>query len=74
MECFWQAGYTGVPKFEEKEKLLKEVCYFFVIDKSRSAIEQFKDGLATLEILRLIKEHPQTMQQCFCYDEKPLTA
>ena len=45
IDCFGQAGYTGLPQFENRDELLRELCHFFVIDKARSALEQFKEGL-----------------------------
>ena len=74
LDCFIQAGWTGVPCFEEKEKLCEELCLYFVIDKARSAIEAFKEGLSTLNILTLMKSHPALFKEAFCHKLKPLTA
>lgn len=54
--------------------MVKELCHFFVIDNVRSAVEQFKEGLGTLDILSLIKRHPRVMQEAFCAKESKLKA
>ena len=51
LDCLGQAGSNGLPQFENREKLLAELCHYFVIDKVRSALEQFKEGLANLNVL-----------------------
>ena len=38
------------PKLEPKKELLTELCHFFVIDKARSTLKQFKEGLRTLDV------------------------
>ena len=53
---------------------MEELCQFFVIDKARSAIEQFKDGLKTLGVLSLLKGNPLLFRPYFCHRSKPLTA
>jgi hypothetical protein len=58
MECFDQAGFHGLPKFAMKDQLVSELCYFFVIDKARTAIEKFKDGLRTLDVLDVFMRFP----------------
>jgi hypothetical protein len=45
-----------------------------VIDKARSALEQFKEGLRTLDILNLVKEFHTLFRPYFCYTQKTLTA
>ena len=74
VECLGQAGYNGLPKFENLEMLLDELCHFFVIGKNRSVLEQFKEGLLTLDVLHLMKKHPNLFEEVFCYREKPLTS
>ena len=45
-----------------------------MIDKARSALEQFKEGLRTLDILNLVKEFHTLFRPYFCYTPKTLTA
>ena len=49
-----------------KDAIVKDVCQFYIIDRVRSAIEDFKAGLQTLGILNLIEKHPDSMAQVFC--------
>lgn len=52
-------------------KLVGDLCQFFVIDKVRSVLEQFKRGLS---ILSFITAHPRELETAFCYNSKTLTA
>lgn len=54
--------------------MVKELCHFFVIDRVRSALEQLRQGLATLDVLSLLKRHPLTMEQAFCAENSQLCA
>ena len=74
IDCFAQAGFHSVPKYEKKNELISELCQFFVIDKVRSALEQFKEGLRTLDILCLLMEFPSLFRPYFCYTSTTLTA
>lgn len=74
LDCLSQAGLTTVLRFDDKVKIVEELCHFFVIDKVRSVLEEFKEGLCTLNILALIKAHPEEFEMVFCYHPTPLTA
>lgn len=74
MECFDQAGFHGLPKFAMKGQLVSELCHFFVIDKARTAIEEFKDGLRTLDVLDVLMRFPSIFRSYFCYGPTKLTA
>lgn len=74
MDCFDQAGYHGLPEFAMKERLVKELSYYFVVDKASSAIEKFKEGLCTLGVLALLKQQPSLFRQYFCHLPMSLTA
>ena len=74
IECFDQAGYHGLPRYAMKDELVRELCYFFVIDKARTAIEKFKEGLNTLDVLDMLKRHPSIFRPYFCYGPIKLTA
>ena len=54
--------------------MVKELCHFFVIDRVRSALEQLRQGLATLDVLSLMKRHPLVMDQAFCAKNSQLCA
>lgn len=66
LDCLEIVGFNGVPRFQTKDAIVKDVCQFYIIDRVRSAIEDFKAGLQTLGILNLIEKHPNTMAQVFC--------
>ena len=68
MQCWivLRLDLMGVPRFQMKDAIVKDVCQFYIIDRVRSAIEDFKAGLQTLGILNLIEKHPNTMAQVFC--------
>ena len=74
MECFDQAGFHGLPKFAMKGQLVSELYHFFVIDKARTAIEEFKDGLRTLDVLDVLMRFPSIFRSYFCYGLTKLTA
>lgn len=57
-----------------REKLVNELCNFFVIDKVRSVLEQFKEGLSTLNFLYLIEAHVILFEEIFYHQPTPLTA
>ena len=66
LDCLEIVGFNGVPRFQTKDGIVKDVCQYYIIDRVRSAIEDFKAGLQTLGILNLIEKHPDTMAQVFC--------
>ena len=74
LDCLGQAGSNGLPQFENREKLLAELCHYFVIDKVRSALEQFKEGLASLNVLQLMRSHPKLLKWVFSHGQSPLTS
>jgi hypothetical protein len=74
IDIFGQAGYHGVAKFDKKDELVSNLCHFFVIDKARSALEMFRDGLRTLDVLDLLKDYPSFFRPYFCYTPIDITA
>lgn len=62
----FQSGFSSVLSFDKKDALMKELCHYHVIDRPRSVLEQFKDGLKTLGILGLIQKHPAQFEALFC--------
>ena len=73
IDCFAEAGYYGFLNFESKTELLAELCHFFVIDKARSALKQFKEGLQTLDIFSSVKQFHTLFRPYFCYRPNTLT-
>ena len=58
MELLSACGYASLPKFTEKEELVKMIARYEVLDKPRSALEQFKEGLSTLDVLHVSSTMP----------------
>ena len=54
--------------------LVAELCHYFVVDRVRTQIEMFKEGLSTLGILECIKRYPTAFRKLFCHSEKELTS
>ncbi len=74
LELLSACGYASVPKFGEKEELVKMIARYEVIDKPRSALEQFKEGLGTLDVLDVMKQHPAEFESLFCHEGTALSA
>ena len=74
LDSLGQAVSNGLPQFENREKPLAELCHYFVIDKVRSALEQFKEGLASLNVLQLMRSHPKLLKWVFSHGQSPLTS
>lgn len=69
-----ECGYTSIPKFPEKERLLDMIARYEVLDKPSSALEQFKEGLRTLGVLAVMKRYPAELETLFCYQGEVLSA
>ena len=74
LDYLGQAGSNGFQQFENREKLLAELCQYFVIDKVRSALEQFKEGLAILNVLQLMWSDRKLLGGFFCHGQSPLAS
>ena len=74
MELLSACGYASLPKFTEKEELVKMIARYEVLDKPRSALKQFKEGLSTLDVLHVMKQHPAEFENLFCHQGKALSA
>lgn len=70
----FQTGYATIPVFEKKNDIIREICHYHVLDRTRSVLEQFKGGLKLLGILKLIKKHPVAFAELFCYKQLNLSA
>ncbi|KAL1250713.1 hypothetical protein QQF64_018509 [Cirrhinus molitorella] len=68
-ECF-----RRVKNIEEKRTILEEYVRWYVIDRNNSVIKRFKDGLATLQFLTALEQHPSVLSPFLCHTEKKLTA
>ena len=57
-------GYTAFPKSSNKEQLLSLIAKYVVIDKPRSALEQFKDVWKLLEFCRRWRRILPNLKSC----------
>lgn len=53
---------------------MEEYLRWYVIDRNQSVIKRFKDGLATLQFLTALQQHPRVLASFLCHNEKKLTA
>ena len=53
---------------------MSEICKFHAVVIARRGLEQFKDGLRTLNILLLMKTHPAEFRELFCHSTTALNA
>ena len=67
-------GYNTLTMFEKREELVDELCRYHVVDRVRTAIEMFKEGLQTLGILECMQKYPAALKKIFCNFENVLTA
>ena len=67
-------GYSSLPKFSDKGNLVSMIAKHEVLDKPRSALEQFKEGLKALGILDVMTQHPAEFETLFCHQGTILTA
>lgn len=74
LDLLHACGYNAVPKFSGKDQLLGMIVKYILIDKPRSALEQFKEGLETLGILQAIQAYPDEFRNLFCFKATELTA
>ena len=74
LDILTACGYTSIPKFAGKDNLLEMIAKYEVLDKPRSAIEQFKEGLSILGVLDLMKRYPAELETVFCFQGKVLSA
>ncbi|XP_016400282.1 G2/M phase-specific E3 ubiquitin-protein ligase-like [Sinocyclocheilus rhinocerous] len=66
--------FRCVKNIEEKHTILEEYVRWYVIDRNHSVIKRFKDGLATLQFLTALEQHPSVLSPFLCHTEKKLTA
>ena len=58
----------------EKEKFVKLITNFLLLDSTQYVFEDFQKGMHTMGLLDCIKEHPKQFQEIFCAQEHPLDA
>jgi hypothetical protein len=66
------SGWTGTITFEQREAIIQSVVLNEMIYKKRVAIAQIREGLSTLDILKITRDNPATMKPLFVSDDSPL--
>ncbi|XP_065812428.1 G2/M phase-specific E3 ubiquitin-protein ligase-like [Labrus bergylta] len=71
---FQTAGCFRLVKTLEKHTLVEEYLKWFIIDRNHSAIQRFKDGLASLQFLYALQQHSSVLAPVLYHSAKTLTA
>ncbi|KAL6489253.1 hypothetical protein MHYP_G00029940 [Metynnis hypsauchen] len=71
---FQTAGCLRGVKTCEKQAFVEEYLRWYIIDRNHSAIERFKDGLASLGFLPALQQHSSVLSPVLCFSAKALTA
>ncbi|KAL6489246.1 hypothetical protein MHYP_G00029870 [Metynnis hypsauchen] len=71
---FQTAGCLRGVKACEKQAFVEEYLRWYIIDRNHSAIERFKDGLASLGFLPALQQHSSVLSPVLCFSAKALTA
>ncbi|XP_059355643.1 uncharacterized protein LOC132155800 isoform X2 [Carassius carassius] len=78
MEASDQLSMLGslwhIQTLEDRDNLVESATKFFIENRLRDSLEQFKEGLECLGLLHLMQKHPQLFKEVFMYEEKPLLA
>nr|XP_006814196.1 PREDICTED: G2/M phase-specific E3 ubiquitin-protein ligase-like [Saccoglossus kowalevskii] len=67
------AGHI-IPNLKSKDKLIDIIVQFYVLVRTRSAYERFKDGLKTLNVLDSMVRNPRLFKDVFISKETVLTS
>ncbi|MED6255751.1 hypothetical protein ATANTOWER_014489 [Ataeniobius toweri] len=62
--------FKHVKSLEEKHSIVKEYLRWYIIDRNHSAIERFKNGLATLQVLTALQQYPLVLTPVLCHSKK----
>ncbi|XP_013888230.1 G2/M phase-specific E3 ubiquitin-protein ligase [Austrofundulus limnaeus] len=71
---FQTAGCFRGVKICEKQAFVEEYLKWYIIDRNNSAIQRFKDGLASLGFFSALQQHPSVLSPMLCFSDKPLSA
>ncbi len=55
---------------EDKVTIVQSVCLQMVVLNTLAELDQFKDGLSSLGVVRAIKEHSSLLQSFYCSASK----
>ncbi|XP_037309090.2 G2/M phase-specific E3 ubiquitin-protein ligase-like isoform X2 [Pungitius pungitius] len=66
--------FKHVRTVEDKQSIVKDYLRWYIIDRNHSAIERFKDGLSSLQVLTVLQQHPEVLTPVLCLSDKRLSA
>ncbi|XP_048015482.1 G2/M phase-specific E3 ubiquitin-protein ligase-like [Megalobrama amblycephala] len=66
--------YRFMRTLEEKKKVIDDYIQWYFIYRNHVSIQRFKEGLATLDFVNALEQHPSLFFSIMCYTETKLTA
>ncbi|XP_041837321.1 G2/M phase-specific E3 ubiquitin-protein ligase-like isoform X2 [Melanotaenia boesemani] len=66
--------FKHVVSVENKHSIVKECLRWYIIDRNYTAIERFKDGLASLQFLAALQQYPTVLTPVLCHSNDKLSA
>ncbi|KAL1276936.1 hypothetical protein QQF64_023609 [Cirrhinus molitorella] len=63
-----------IQSLEDRNDLVESTMKFFLENRLRDFLDQFKEGLGCLGLLPSMQKHPGLFKQLFVYEERPLLA
>uniref|UniRef100_A0A3B4TCS3 HECT domain-containing protein n=1 Tax=Seriola dumerili TaxID=41447 RepID=A0A3B4TCS3_SERDU len=66
--------FRHVSSVEDRHTVVAEYLKWYITDRNYSAIERFKQGLASLHFLDALCQHPSVLAPVLCHMDKRLTA
>uniref|UniRef100_A0A3B3QAN8 HECT domain-containing protein n=1 Tax=Paramormyrops kingsleyae TaxID=1676925 RepID=A0A3B3QAN8_9TELE len=66
--------YRFMKTLEDKKKVVDDYIQWYFIYRNHVSIQRFKEGLATLDFVNALEQHPSLFFSFMCYTETKLTA
>ncbi|XP_016098284.1 G2/M phase-specific E3 ubiquitin-protein ligase-like [Sinocyclocheilus grahami] len=66
--------YRFMRTLEDKNKVVDDYIQWYFIYRNHVSIQRFKEGLATLDFVNALEQHPSLFFSFMCYTENKLTA
>lgn len=66
--------YRYMRTLEDKKKVVDDYIQWYFIYRNHVSIQRFKEGLATLDFVNALEQHPSLFFSFMCYTETKLTA
>ncbi|XP_037548507.1 G2/M phase-specific E3 ubiquitin-protein ligase, partial [Nematolebias whitei] len=58
----------------DRDLLMHDLLMFHVVHRVQGPFQRFEEGLKTLGVLDVVKQHPDSFRTLFCHEPQPLTA